>query len=125
MGNKYPEGAKKFPAGPIQDVINELAECAAFVGISSGLTWLAWVTDTPVIQISGFTEPFNEPNQGITKISAPEGSCSGCANKKRLDAGDWNWCPEHKGTSRQFECSKLISSSQVIKNLEKILNIKN
>ncbi len=125
MGNKYPEGAKKFPAGPIQDVINELAECEAFVGISSGLTWLAWVTDTPVIQISGFTEPFNEPNQGITKISAPEGSCSGCANKKRLDAGDWNLCPEHKGTSRQFECSKLISSYQVIKNLEKILNIQN
>lgn len=121
MGNKYPTGATRFPSGPIQNVIDELAECSAFIGISSGLTWLAWATDTPTIQISGFTEPFNEPNAGITKISAPTGLCSGCANRLRLDAGDWNWCPEHKGTARQFECSIEISSTDVIKALQELL----
>jgi autotransporter strand-loop-strand O-heptosyltransferase len=121
MGNKYPTGATRFPAGSIQKVIDELAECAAFIGISSGLTWLAWATETPTIQISGFTEPFNEPDKGIIKISAPAGTCSGCANRLRLDAGDWNWCPDHKGTARQFECSKLITSSQVINKLEELL----
>ncbi|CAB4159118.1 Glycosyltransferase Aah/TibC [uncultured Caudovirales phage] len=121
MGNSYPVGAKKFPSGPIQNVIEELAECCAFIGISSGLTWLAWATDTPTIQISGFTEPFNEPDEGVIKISAPEETCSGCANVHRLDAGDWNWCPVHKGTDRQFECSKKITSETVISKLEELL----
>ena len=122
MGNDYPIGAEKFPSGPIQEVIEELAECEAFIGISSGLTWLAWATDTPTIQISGFTEPFNEPDTDIIKISAPDGVCSGCANRLRLDAGNWNWCPDQAGTSRQFECSKLIESAQVIEKIKTLLN---
>jgi hypothetical protein len=39
----------------------------------------------------------------------------------KLDAGDWNWCPDHKGTERQFECTKSITSEMVIKELEKFL----
>lgn len=122
MGNWYPIGATKFPAGPIESVIDQLSECQAFIGISSGLTWLAWATDTPIVQISGFTEPFNEPNDGIVKISAPSGACSGCANRLKLDAGDWDWCPDLKGTTRQFECSKLIKSVDVILALEELLS---
>ena len=122
MGNWYPTGATKFPDSPIESVIDQLAECQAFIGISSGLTWLAWATDTPTIQISGFTEPFNEPDDGIIKISAPDEACSGCANRLRLDAGDWNWCPDLKGTDRQFECSRLINSIDVILALEKLLS---
>jgi hypothetical protein len=40
-----------------------------------------------------------------------------------LDAGDWNWCPNHKGTPRQFECTKMIGSYQVIKAIKKHLNL--
>jgi autotransporter strand-loop-strand O-heptosyltransferase len=121
MGNPNPTGAVQLVPGPLDSVIHELSECRAFIGISSGLTWLAWITNTPTIQISGFTEPFNEPDNGIIKISAPAGSCSGCANRERFDPGDWNWCPDQKGTSRQFECSKLISADQVIAKLKEIL----
>jgi FkbM family methyltransferase len=39
-----------------------------------------------------------------------------------LDAGDWNWCPLHKGTDRQFECTKQITSEMVIKEINKIMN---
>ena len=31
-----------------------------FVGLSSGLSWLAWASGTPVVMISGFTHPTNE-----------------------------------------------------------------
>jgi hypothetical protein len=55
------------------------------------------------------------------RIAAPKGKCEGCFNRVRLDGGDWNWCPDHKGTDRQFECTKSISSIQVIKELEKFL----
>jgi autotransporter strand-loop-strand O-heptosyltransferase len=121
MGNHHPTGAAKLESGSIDQVITELAECSAFIGISSGLTWLAWATNTPTIQISGFTDPYNEPDNGIFKLAAPDGACSGCANRLRLDAGDWNWCPDQKGTPRQFECSKLITADQVIEKLKQIL----
>lgn len=121
MGNHNPKKAKKLPPSNITKVINTLAECSAFIGISSGLTWLAWATNTPTIQISGYTEPFNEPDSGIIKISAHANSCSGCANRFKFDHSDWKWCPVHKGTNRQFECSKLITADQVINELKKIL----
>lgn len=121
MGNRNPVGAIQLVPGPLNGVIDELLECQAFIGISSGLTWLAWATGTPVVQISGFTEKFNEPNEGIIKIAAPIGACSGCANRRTFDPGDWNWCPDQKGTPRQFECSKLITADQVIAELKKIL----
>ena len=40
--------------------------------------------------------------------------CNGCYNRFRLDAGDWNWCPDQKGTDRQFECTKSITGKMVI-----------
>ena len=121
MGNRHPVGASKLPDGSIDEVVKHLSECQAFIGISSGLTWLAWAANVPTVQVSGFTEPYNEPDHGIAKLAAPAGACSGCANRLKLDAGDWNWCPDHKGTDRQFECSKLITSERVITELKKIL----
>ena len=120
MGNSHPVGARKLESGPISEVIAELTECSAFIGISSGLTWLSWAAGTPTIQVSGFTNKFNEPDS-IIKIGSPDEICTGCANRLRLDPGDWNWCPEHKGTTRQFECSKSIGANLVIDELKKIL----
>ncbi|MCX4159748.1 MULTISPECIES: glycosyltransferase family 9 protein [Paraburkholderia] len=37
-----------------------LQHASAFVGMSSGLAWLAWACRTPVVMISGFTLPYNE-----------------------------------------------------------------
>jgi len=120
MGNRNPAGVEQFPRSPISDVIAELKRSKAFIGISSGLSWVSWAVGTPTVMISGFTEPFNEM-QDCVRISAPKGKCSGCWNRHKFDPGDWNWCPDHKGTPRQFECSREITVDMVIKKLEKIL----
>jgi len=120
MGNRNPIGVEQFPRSPIDKVIEELKRSKAFIGISSGLSWLSWAVGTPTVMISGFTESYNEM-QDCIRISAPEGKCSGCWNRYKFDPGDWNWCPDHKGTPRQFECSREITSDMVIKELEKIL----
>jgi len=39
--------------------------------------------------------------------------CNGCFNKYVFDRGDWNWCPKHKNTNRQFECTKNITPEMV------------
>lgn len=117
MGNFAPKGIVLHPAGPIESVIEELRKSEMFIGIGSGLSWLSWALDVPTVLISGFSEPFTEM-EDCTRITAPIGKCSGCFNRHRLDAGDWNWCPDHKGTERQFECTKSITAEMIINKIQ-------
>jgi autotransporter strand-loop-strand O-heptosyltransferase len=121
MGNFFPSGVTHILNSSIEQTINTLRECSAFVGISSGLTWLAWACEVPVVEITGFVDPVNDPDSGILKVNSPKGTCTGCMNRKKFDPGNWNWCPDQEGTHRQFECSKMITAETVIKGLEKIL----
>jgi autotransporter strand-loop-strand O-heptosyltransferase len=120
MGNKLPTGIIKHPNGPIELVMDELKKSKAFIGIGSGLSWLSWALDTPTVLVSGFSYDWAEM-QDCIRITTPKGKCEGCFNRLRLNAGDWNWCPDHKNTERQFECTKSITSEMVIKELEKFL----
>jgi autotransporter strand-loop-strand O-heptosyltransferase len=122
MGNYHPSGIEHLPSYEINDTITSLYESELFIGISSGLSWLSWATNTPTLIISGFTEEYTEP-ESCYRIGSPQGKCRGCFNSHQLDAGDWNWCPVHKGTDRQFECSKSITSEIVIGELKKILAV--
>jgi autotransporter strand-loop-strand O-heptosyltransferase len=120
MGNFEPKGIEKHPWGPIELVIDEMEKSQAFIGIGSGLSWLSWALGVPTVLISGFSYDWAEMKDCI-RIGAPKGKCEGCFNRLRLDAGDWNWCPDHKRTERQFECTKSITSEMVIKELENFL----
>jgi autotransporter strand-loop-strand O-heptosyltransferase len=84
-----------------------------FVGLSSGLSWLAWAVGTPVVMISGFTHPTNEfaTPYRVTNYHA----CNGCWNdvRHRFSHDDFLWCPRHAGTPRQFECTRLITAEHV------------
>jgi len=121
MGNYHPKGIKYLDSHDMKSTVKQLCESQAFVGVSSGLSWLSWALQVPTVLVSGFTEAYTEP-ESCYRVASPEGKCSGCFNKHQLDAGDWNWCPVHKNTDRHFECSKLISSKSVIKELEKALH---
>jgi autotransporter strand-loop-strand O-heptosyltransferase len=123
MGNKHPFGIYYPDNYNINTLITEICKSKAFVGVGSGLSWLAWACNVPVILISGFSEPYTEM-QDCYRIKAGEGKCSGCFNRFKLNGGDWNWCPDHKGTERQFECTKSIDSNIVINTLNQILNDK-
>jgi autotransporter strand-loop-strand O-heptosyltransferase len=120
MGNKLPKGIVHQPKGPIEVVMLEMLKSKAFIGIGSGLSWLSWSLNVPTVLISGFSYDWAEM-QDCIRIAAPKGKCEGCFNRLKLDPGDWNWCPDHKGTDRQFECTKSITSEMVIKELEKFL----
>jgi autotransporter strand-loop-strand O-heptosyltransferase len=121
MGNIHPKGIKKFKGGNLQEVIDDLSECEFFIGLGSGLSWLAWACKLPVVLISGFSEKWAETTLDTYRV-INESVCHGCFNSERLDAGDWNWCPLHKNTDRMFECTKEINSDMVIKEINKIIN---
>jgi len=120
MGNEYPIGVTLLLDNSIKSVISEILTSQMFIGISSGLSWLAWALGTDTCLISGITSPESDFTPTV-RISPKESVCRFCFNKERLDAGDWNWCPNHKGTSRQFECTKTITGQDVIAEISGLL----
>ena len=103
---------------------NDIMNAKAFIGIGSGLSWLAWAVQTPVIMISGFSEAYSEFND-CERITHPKDKCGGCFNKVRLDAGDWEWCPEHKDTDRHYECTTSIKPQLVVDAINRQLEKNN
>jgi autotransporter strand-loop-strand O-heptosyltransferase len=84
-----------------------------FIGLSSGLSWLAWAMRIPVVMISGVTHPTNEFDSRYRVINYH--ACNSCWNDPLavFDRLDFMTCPRHKGTQRQFECTRLITAEQV------------
>ena len=120
MGNKNPDGVIHIQNKSLEEIAEILVGSECFIGISSGLSWYACALEVPSILISGFTDENLEMKSDVVRIINKD-VCNGCWGKHMFDKGDWNWCPEHKGTERQFECSKTIGFNTVKPHLEKIL----
>lgn len=120
MGNKHPYGATKFKEGPLNSLIYDMSTCEFFIGIGSGLSWLAWSIDLPVVLISGFSEKWTETQSNTYRV-INDNVCHGCFNMCRLDPSDWNWCPMLKDTDRMFECTKSITSKMVIEKINELI----
>jgi len=106
----------------IENTMNVIHHSEFFIGLSSGLSWLSWGMGKKVVMISNFTTDDHEFNIDCIRITNPL-VCNGCWNnpKFKFDKGDWNWCPVHKGTERQFECHKSITSQMVIDKIQNLL----
>jgi autotransporter strand-loop-strand O-heptosyltransferase len=124
MGNKHPYGATKFKEGSLTNLIKDMSTCEFFIGIGSGLSWLAWSIDLPVILISGFSQKWTETKSDTYRV-INKNVCHGCFNMCRLNASDWNWCPMLKDTDRMFECTKSIKSEMVIEQINKLIQTQN
>jgi autotransporter strand-loop-strand O-heptosyltransferase len=117
--NSIPNGAIDNTGDKaLSERINHLMHCEFFIGLSSGLSWLAWACDKPVVMISGFTSPkleFSNPyrvhNSNV---------CNSCWNdpKVKFDKNNWLWCPQNKN----FECSKEISFEMVKEKIDQCIN---
>jgi len=121
FSNEIPENAiDKTGDFSLQERITDIHNCEFFIGLSSGLSWVAWALGKKVILISGFTEPSNEFSTPYRLIN--KDVCHGCWNKEPFDRDNWTWCPYHEGTERQFECSKSISFEMVKQKIDEIIS---
>jgi autotransporter strand-loop-strand O-heptosyltransferase len=119
--NHIPNGAEDETGDrPLQERARWLKHADFFVGLSSGLSWLAWAAGTPVVMISGFSHPLNEFSTPYRVVNYH--TCNSCWNdpQLRFDHKDFLWCPRHKDTPRQFECTRLITVDQVKAAIQKI-----
>jgi ADP-heptose:LPS heptosyltransferase len=106
--------------GPIdlEERIWYLHHCEFFIGVSSGLSWLAWACGKKVVMISGATMDFNEFREDNIRIINKE-SCHGCWNSEehmnKFACFHASFCPENKN----FECTRKISPSYVLAEMQK------
>jgi len=107
---------------PLEERMRQIYHSEFYIGLGSGLSWLAWAVNKHVVMISNFSEDGHEFTDNTTRITNPL-VCNGCWNNPmfKFDKGDWYWCPEHKGTERQFECHKSITADMVINQIQHLL----
>lgn len=117
-----PYGCEDFTGDrPLQERIDLLGHADFFIGLSSGLSWLAWGAGAPVVMISGFTLPYNEFYTPYRVINFHV--CNGCwtDSSEEFSHADFGWCPRHAGTEREFECTRFISSGQVCQTIARLM----
>lgn len=122
--NHVPSNCVKRLGLDIVDMMKLISHSEFFIGLSSGLTWLAHSMNKPVCMISNFTEDWNEMpiNLSSYKRITNKSVCHGCWNlvgkEFKFEHSDWFWCPKHKGTERQFECHTSITPEMVFDEIK-------
>ena len=106
----------------LQNTMNFIHHSSFFIGLSSGLSWLSWAMNKKVIMIANFTRFDHEFQSNCVRIT-DQSVCHGCWNdpKFKFNKGNWNYCPEHEDTPRQFECHNNIKPERLLFEIDKLI----
>jgi autotransporter strand-loop-strand O-heptosyltransferase len=122
--NGLPNKSNKKFGQSLLESMNLIYHSEFYIGLSSGMSWIAHAMGKPVAIIANFTEDWNEfglSTSDYIKITN-KNVCHGCWNKINIDhtfdKHDWYWCPKHKGTEKQFECHTSITPEMVLENIK-------
>ncbi len=111
-GYAYPAGASRLRDYQWSTVLEELAQCEAFIGLDSGPVWLAWAVGVPTAAILSASPRWGLPSDVLRVESEQADACRGCmALRSKLD---WDACPEHRADAHRFECSRTIAPAQIL-----------
>lgn len=110
---------------PIMDIVNLIQYSSFYMGIGSGLSWMAWALGKKTVMISGFSQDWCEYTLDNYRV-INKNVCHGCFNDPTMffEKGDWMWCPKNKNTPNHFICTRSITPQMVfdkISQLEKDL----
>jgi autotransporter strand-loop-strand O-heptosyltransferase len=112
--NRMPHNARNETGNhPIEYRIQQLKNCQFYIGVSSGLSWLAWALGKKVVLVSGCTDENNEFSEDCYRV-INKNVCHGCLNDPAINntvgiKSGWMYCPRNKN----FECTKKISLDDV------------
>ena len=123
--NNIPNSCEDKTGLPLDEVMDLIDHCEFFIGLTTGLSWLAHAMGKHVVLISGSTHDWCEPQNDLTRIINKE-VCHGCFNEPHItpfDAGNWMWCPHSAGTQDQFICSKSITPEMVWDKIQQKVSI--
>jgi autotransporter strand-loop-strand O-heptosyltransferase len=125
LKNGLPSKANKKFGQSFLESMNLIYHSEFYIGLSSGMSWVAHAMGKPVAMVSNFTEDWNEFDlltPDYIRITN-KNVCHGCwnlVNKEfKFDNDDWYWCPKHQNTNRQFECHTSITPEYVFNEIKK------
>ena len=116
-----PRDAEDFTGDlPLAQRAELIAHSDFYIGLGSGLSWLAWCCKVPVVLISGFSLPESEFHTPYRVINM--NVCHGCYSDTRykFENREHDWCPKHKGTNRHYECTRGITPELVIDTIKRV-----
>jgi hypothetical protein len=97
----------------LTDRVWYLQHCEFFIGLGSGLSWLAWAAGAKVVMIAGHSKPWVEFSENCVRI-INEDVCNGCYNNPehtdKFCCYHSTFCPENKN----FICTRAISPKMVM-----------
>lgn len=109
------ENCTKIKDTSIRSTMDVIRGAKLFIGLSSGLSWLAWALNQKVVMISNFTESDHEFD--CYRVTKPD-VCNSCWNDPNIKLDPfWNWCPRNKN----FECQRSITADMVIEEIKKLV----
>lgn len=120
--NHLPNGVEdETGERPLAERVRWLKHAEFFVGLSSGLSWLAWAAGARVVMISGFTHPLNEFHTPWRVFST--NSCNSCWHDVRVpfQHNNYLFCPRHEGTPKAFDCTRQITSAYVMQTIDRLM----
>ena len=103
----------------LDQTIATMNGCEFFIGLGSGLSWLAWALEKPVVLISGFSNPQSEFQIECERVHNSK-NCNSCYNRHVFDPGKWDWCPDNN----DFICTKSITPDMVKSAINNIIKMK-
>jgi len=104
----------------IYDTMALIDHSEFFIGLGSGVSWLAWALGKEVVMINNFAEEDHEFE--CIRITN-KNVCNGCWNNQNFKFDkSWDWCPIYRNTPRQFECQRSITADDVINRLVLLKN---
>ncbi|MAH49825.1 hypothetical protein CMI37_28655 [Candidatus Pacearchaeota archaeon] len=121
--NPIPSNSIDKTGQSLRVVASYIDKSLFFMGLSSGIAWLAWALNKPVIMVAGF---LRENYHFSTPYYVQDTSvCHNCWSHHNLPIGEfkekweggWYWCPENKN----FECSRKITPEMVIEKIDELL----
>ena len=125
LRNGMPRKANKKFGQSFLESMNLIYHSEFYIGLSSGMSWIAHAMGKKVAMIANFTEDWNEFDLSLDDYIriTNKNVCHGCWNligkDFDFDTQDWYWCPKHKDTIREFECHKSITPEMVFNEIKK------
>lgn len=125
LKNGLPNKSNKKFGQSFSESMNLIYHSEFYIGLSSGMSWVAHAMGKPVAMIANFTEDWNEFDLSLPDYIriTNKSVCHGCWNlinkEYNFNTDDWYWCPKHKDTNRQFECHTSITPEHVFNEIKK------
>jgi len=122
--NGMPHNALNYTNKPLNEIMDLLYFSEFHIGISSGISWLAWGLGKKVLMVSSFSRPLCEFTEDCYRVYK-DTEYSGYFNdiKFRFNPSNWNWNPfKQMVTLEDWNDFEPIEIDEVIKEMDKLIS---